>query len=247
MKVALCLSGELRRVDLFFPIIKKNILEPYNPDIFISTWKMTADVPTSRVNTNRDPKEISSIEYVCDLYKPKSLHFQEYTTEIKERLKKVGNTSQDNLLCMTFHIYFVNLLSCYRSFLNDKYYDVVIRHRFDYGIKSSIKFEEYDLTKINIPNEHAYGGYQDQFAFGNTQAMNIYANWFVKLPDIENAYAASSGLPPKYDWTEHPWNPESALQRYLDISNVSVNLIDDLKIVYPWCTKEEIEEEYISG
>ena len=61
MKIALCVSGELRRVDLFYPIIYKNILEPYNPDVFISTWDIPTNIPTSVANTVRDPTEISTL------------------------------------------------------------------------------------------------------------------------------------------------------------------------------------------
>jgi hypothetical protein len=241
MKTALCLSGELRRIDLFFPIIKSTIINKYSPDIFISTWKLDGSIPTSVVNTCRNPLEISTIEYVTNLYNPKGINIHEYNLEIKNRLKSIGNTYQDNVLCMAFHIFKCHTLAKDRELLTNNMYDLVIRSRFDIGIKTQIEFEKYNLNHINIPNGQSYGGYQDQFAFGNSDVMSTYSSWFTHVSQIENTYRDNSHLyTNQYPLPGYPWHPESALKRYLDNTTIKILLIDNLRIAYPWCTAEEI-------
>jgi len=244
MRVALCLSGELRRVLEFFPIIRNNILEPYDPDVFISTWDMPPNIATSVANTVRDPQEISTISTVCKLYNPDGLYVQQYSDEIKQYLTGLGETRNDNLLSMAFHIMKSIRLSQERASLTNKPYDIVIRHRFDYGVKD-IQFENHDLNAINIPSEHDYGGYQDQFAFGRPHVMEIYADWRLHVVQIENAFARQTGLPTnENDCAGFPWQPEAALKRYLDCTQAPVCLMDGLSIRYPWCTIKEIGELY---
>ena len=243
MNVALCLSGELRRVKLFYPAIKKHILDPYQPDVFISTWGMPENIATSRANTHRDPTEIATIEEALDMFKPVATYTQQYSLDIKKNLKSYGNTPHDNLLCMSYHILQSITLATHRALLLGQDYDLIIRYRFDYAVR--IKFEDYPLDHINIPDEHAYGGYQDQFAFGNMKAMAIYGTWFHHLPNIENYLAQTKRLPTSQtNRPGMPWHPESALKRYLTSVTTSVNLIQNVDIRYPWCTKEEIEELY---
>jgi len=244
MNTALCISGELRRLPLFFPIIDKHILQPYAPDIFVSTWNMPHDAVTSVGNTVRDKLDISSIEEMCKLYNPTGLYVQKYSSQIKTYLTGIGKTNNDNLLCMAFNIHKSILLANDRALLTNKPYDLIVRYRFDYGVKN-IKFENYDLNKINIPNEHGYNGYQDQFAFGNQQAMYTYANWVFQIAVNENAFAKERDLSTnRHTHPGFPWHPESSLKRYLDTSQISVNLIDGLSIVYPWCSETEIGELY---
>ncbi len=38
MKLALCLSGHLRTFDQVFQNLKENVLDRYNPDVFLHTW-----------------------------------------------------------------------------------------------------------------------------------------------------------------------------------------------------------------
>jgi hypothetical protein len=243
MRVALCISGELRRVKTFFPAIERHILEPYNPDVFISTWDMPSGIPTSVALTERDPAKLATFDETVDMYKPLGTYRQKYDEEIKKYLKSVGNTPTDNLLCMSFHIMKSLTLAMERTQLTGQLYDVIVRYRFDYAVK--IKFEDFDMSNINIPAEHGYGGYQDQFAFGGTNAMMTYGLWFPNLPIIERDYAQANNLPTNLlDRPPMPYNPESALKRYLTLTNTKVSLIQNLEIRYPWSKPEEIEELY---
>ena len=243
MRTALCISGELRRVKLFYPAIKKHILDPYQPDVFISTWDMPAGIATSKANTHRDPTEMATMEEVVDMFKPVGTYTQQYSLDIKRNLTSYGNTPHDNLMCMSYHILQSITLATHRAMLLGCNYDLVIRYRFDYAIR--IKFEDYDLTRINIPEEHAYGGYQDQFAFGNMKVMAIYGTWFHYLPHMENYLAQSKGLSTNQTNTPGmPWHPESALKRYLTSVTAPIHLIQNVEIRYPWCTQEEIEVLY---
>lgn len=248
MKVALCLSGELRRAQLFYPIIYKHILEPYNPDVFVSTWDMPPNIPTSVAETVRDPLELASLDEIKEMYEPVAVHTQQYSLEIKTFLKSIGGTNTDNILCMSYNIMKANSLSKDREVLTNTVYDIVIRHRFDHVVRN-IKLEDYDLTKINILDGHEYGGYNDMFAFGDRDSMDIYSSWFLNLSIIENAFARETGLPTNlHDRKYYPWQPEGSLKRFLDKAGATPNIIYNdsqdkpmhTHAIFPWEPAEEI-------
>ena len=242
MRTALCISGELRRVSVFFPAIKKHILEKYNPDVFISTWNMPDGIITSRSNTIRDKSEVNSIDETNKLYEPTGIYIQKYGMDIKNAINDRNKTQKDNLICMAFHINKSINLARDRSILLNEEYDLIIRYRFDYAIK--INFEDYDWTKINIPIAHSYEGYHDQFAFGNPLVMYQYADWFVHIEQIENDHAKIVPLT-EDTWKPYvPWHPESALKRYLDNINVPINLIDPVPSRYCGSCDEEVRQLY---
>jgi hypothetical protein len=83
------------------------------------------------------------------------------------------------------------------------------------------------------------------FAFGNSNAMNIYSNWFLNIPSIENEYANKTNMSTTRSASRsYPWHPESSLKRYLDISNIEVNLLDISQIIYPRCPDSKIRRRY---
>jgi hypothetical protein len=200
---------------------------------------MPDDIPTSLGNTVRLKEELNTLDEVLDMYKPEGYYVHAYNLSIKNYLRSIGQTKFDNLMCMAFHIMQSIKLANDRYQISGQEYDLVIRYRFDYGIK--IKFEDYDLNKINIPDEHGYKGYQDMFAFGNMKVMSLLGLWFRYLQDVESCRPsnwAATNSPGK------PWHPETTYRRYVDQLNVPIGLIKGLDIVYPWCDKKQIEAFY---
>jgi hypothetical protein len=67
MRVAVCISGELRTYKENYESLKKNILDPYDADVFLSSWNTTS--AQDKYN-NKITLPISKRE-LLDLYKPK--------------------------------------------------------------------------------------------------------------------------------------------------------------------------------
>lgn len=60
-------------------------------------------------------------------------------------------------------------------------YDVYVRSRGDVILHGKIDFHEFEYTdnRIFIPTGNDYYGINDQFAFGNYQAMKVYYNLYL--------------------------------------------------------------------
>lgn len=170
MKIALCMSGQPRSLEAGFEYHKRNLLDQYQVDVFVHSWHSTFDTK------------------VLDLYKPvsylyESPKFFEYNQKWSdiERRRDIGGWTPRSIVSMWYSVYKSNeLKSEYENKFNFKY-DWVIRSRFDYALNIVIPF----ITLNSIPlylaareegsnDDHAC----DQFAFGNSDIMNIYSKIF---------------------------------------------------------------------
>lgn len=91
MKVALCISGQMRTFKSCFNSIDKFILRPFSPDIFISTWDQ---IGGSEVQSKRDGKNFKnnknsiSKDMLCDFYKTENVCVESFIES--EILKKAS-------------------------------------------------------------------------------------------------------------------------------------------------------------
>lgn len=172
MKIALCLSGQPRSFKRGYEYHKKNLLDHYDVDVFIHTWK------------NNNEKEL---EEYFDLYKPVSKMVEdplvgEFDTMYKNTPNAVAHPPR-----FTVSMLFSMLRSCELKITHEMAtkttYDWVIKSRSDYALNVKIPFEELNGDKLYIPNcrmspDRDFGN--DQFAFGNSDVMNrrmtIYHN-----------------------------------------------------------------------
>lgn len=169
MKIALCLSGQPRSYRQGFEYHKKNLLDHYDVDVFIHTWK------------GPDLNDLIS------LYKPIWFMQEEPLTQPFD----IMYPNTPNAVAHPPRFTVSMLYSIYKSYemkvqyeLHKKFtYDWVIKSRTDYALNVKIPFEELDKTKLYIPNcrmvpERDFGN--DQFAFGSSSVMNrrmsIYLN-----------------------------------------------------------------------
>jgi hypothetical protein len=99
---------------------------------------------------------------------------------------------------------------------NNITFDCVIRSRFDSDIISELEIESYDLSKVNIPIGKDWGGLNDQFAFGNSDSMDIYSDLINNLSSVNSLY-----------------HPETMLQNYITLKNLNINrCVLDARIHY---------------
>jgi len=163
MKIALCFSGQARSFEQGYEFYKSNLLDHYNVDVYIHTWKFAEQ--------NR----------FVELYKPHSIDTQ--IPPLGDFDNKYTNTSNAVKHPPRFTYRMLYSMNEVAQMIHGEY-DWVIKSRTDYALNVKIPFEELDNTKLYIPNcrmvpERDFGN--DQFAFGSQETMMKYMSTFQNL------------------------------------------------------------------
>lgn len=175
MKIAICLSGHLRTYEKTYQSIYDQLLNKYDCDIFISTWKNLGNIKFAGGN-DTEKSEFVDIETIKKIYNPISIVMDDAETEsISNKLKKeyeglkLGNGDKmSQLMIMMYKIWDVNRLKREYEEKNNLRYDVVIRGRFDVYFKPP-KIETA-LNKIQATPGHM--GVTDFVFAGPSSLMN---------------------------------------------------------------------------
>lgn len=216
MKVALLLSGQYRDGDKTLLNLKKNLLDKYNVDIFIS-------------NNYDDIPEVGG-EFLKKLYNPKGIVSSKYSEDFPKILKnchyysKHPETNPETVFRMWYSIKQANLLKSMYESENGFKYDIVIKSRFDLDLIDENIFLKTDKNTIFIPIgwDHR-DGCNDLFAYGDSDSMSYYCNLYYKLLP----YLEEDG---------QILHPEGLLKHHLNISDISVMrtsikmLLRDMKV-----------------
>jgi hypothetical protein len=175
MKIALCFSGQARSFEKGYEYYKRNLLDHYDVDVYIHSWKF----PES--------------EKMIELYRPRACQFE--TPLVNDANEKYTNTPNASKYPpqSTFNMFY-SMFEC--SQMIGKEYDWIIRSRPDYALNVKIPFEELDNTKLYIPNcrmvpERDFGN--DQFAFSSWENMLSYMSTYIFLDDYYNEGAQFIG------------------------------------------------------
>lgn len=221
MRACVLLSGQIRNNKDVYMSIKKNLIDVYNADVFISTW-----TPTS--------KDDSTIDELISNYNPVAIEVESYDLDFYETFKQMVSPQWDlspetnavSVFSMHYKIMKVNRLKEVYEKTNGFTYDIVIRTRFDLSIDSPLNYIIPEKNHLYIPRGYDHRrGYNDLFAIGSSESINYYSNIFNNLTQILN-----SG---------HLLHPESLLKVYLDMSGLQlVRPLMDLSLrgikVYGW-------------
>lgn len=170
MKIAVCLSGQPRSLQRGHEYIAKNLLEPYSPDVFVSTWDNV--VPTSdwlSINFLYDPKVIVGQKSLSPDY------FDKYT-RIASPQHPAYNTA-----CMLYQVYKANELKREYELQQGFTYDIVVRLRFDFALNTVLNFENIEPWKLYVPNcrqDPHRVMCNDQLAWGSSEVMDAYSQTF---------------------------------------------------------------------
>jgi hypothetical protein len=117
----------------------------------------------------------------------------------------------DNIFNMYYNLYKVNQLRVQYEQENNFKYDAVIRARSDVGLPNEVNINDYDLSAsvVIMPDERWYGSppANDQFGFGNSDAMSIYSG---TMPCLE-----------EYVKQVADFGPEALLGHHLNSNKVS--------------------------
>jgi len=172
MKIALCFCGQTRSFEKGFEYYKRNLLDHYDVDVYIHSWK-------------RDMSEGETS--IVDLYKPKNFLFEDPPETNADQIY----TNTPNPIKHPPRFTYYMLYSMYNvSKLIEGEYDWVIKTRTDYALNVTIPFDQLDNSKLHIPNcrmvpERDFGN--DQFAFSSQENMMKYMSTFLHIDEYYNA------------------------------------------------------------
>lgn len=197
MRVALCLSGQMRTYERCYSNLKKYILEPLRPDVFIHTWEKKG-IWTQAKNFKSIKDEYVDIKKLKDLYNPKCIEIDEfahyYTEELKgvkvpETLKQKEPKHYKGTLPMFYKIWACNQLKTDWEERHQFEYDVVIRLRPDLLLHEELPNFTLNRPDIIWHNTAHKGEYNtpywqvsDKFVISNSKNMDYYSSVFLKLP-----------------------------------------------------------------
>lgn len=231
MKVALLLSGHFRDARGSFPSINKRILQPYSPDVFISTWnpddnsRMTSSIKNSGI------EDTFSYDEILKNYLPRCMKSEDFNSPgMRKIIDKAweldlygpmnGEISPVSILSMWYKINScLKLMEEFEQSCNFKY-DFIIKGRFDIQIHDDLEIGEIKNV-VNIPPGFDWReGFNDILAWGCRDSMVHYCSLHHKIED----YVKRDGV---------FFHPETMLKHHLvkssfgvDRPNVRVSLRD---------------------
>jgi hypothetical protein len=182
MKVALILSGQFREAKYCYKGFKENILDIYNPDVFISTWTNSFNItPSGWFGLYQ--KDDCTLSEVMEMYNPKSIELETFDDDNYQPFKKMADnldskinhvTKTVNVNSMWYKRHRANLLRENFEKLNNFKYDLVISSRFDLEFLEPLSFQ-LEENKLSIPIGFDWSnGLCDLFAMGNSDIMSEY-------------------------------------------------------------------------
>lgn len=173
MRIAVCISGQPRAYKQGYEYLKKNLLDHYDCNVFIHTWK----------------NGVYSSDDVLALYQPIKGVAEDYFEFAEVLNQKYTNTPNAKTFppanaAFAYYSIFKSMMMKVEHEVRTKAYDWVVKTRFDYALNARIPFEQLDRNKIYIPNcrmvpARDFGN--DQFAFGSSPIMNQYMSTFLHL------------------------------------------------------------------
>jgi len=223
MNVAICLSGAIKFVDNGLHTINK-ISSLYNTKLFIHSWEIE-----DFINFNSHSLSIRNVSLsngnfsyydhyennMFDKYKYENISIERYEDKQKYFQDIFNNIKFDiyeqrhdlGVLSMFYSIYKSNELKVQYEKKNNIKFDCVIRIRSDSLIRNDLILTEYNMNNLNIPNGGDWGGLNDQFAFGNSDVMNLYSETFNNIKKIKRSM----------------YHPEMILRESMELYSINID------------------------
>lgn len=217
LRVALCISGQMRTFRQCHRGLKKHVLDPLNPDVFVHTWSNSGYThhlkqlmeEMGRVGEFEVAEERVTYETLDDLYAPSKAVIEDfdpsYTYELEgksvpESLKQAEPNHCKGALPMYFKIKRCNdLKSTWEQEHNFKY-DLVIRLRPDLMFQESIPaevIEQRDILWYEEGGGNPSYQFNDKFALSNSEFMDYYTSVWDHLDEYWRE-PLGDGTPKKY-------------------------------------------------
>lgn len=173
-KLALCLSGQPRSYFDAYQYIKKNLLDHFNVDVFVHSWK----------NSNK-LIQLKIYEEINSIYSPKLLLFDNALDETINSDLVVPNSSHPAHFCtsMFYSLHKADHFRIASEICLGQRYDFVIRTRFDHALNCVLDFNRMKKGKVYISKDTDGPNplLNDQFAIADPETMKIYSSTFLFL------------------------------------------------------------------
>lgn len=227
MRVAICISGFLRLCETTFESFRRCLIEPFEPDIFISTWEAEG-------GGGQRADEVAAI------YRPKAVEVESWPEVLASwgdltpwESRKRRDVTVPNVLGMFYKIYRANQLKRAAEAAQGGRYDVVVRVRTDLMFYDAPNLARTVPGYVAIGNTFGYGGLPDLFASGDSASMDVYADLFRRIA----AYVNEGCI-------VHPemlleWHVKRALPQGVAFSDVPYRLVRPAGTAAPtvWCIR----------
>jgi hypothetical protein len=220
MRIALCFSGQLRTFEECFPYIEDNLIKANPQHEFDMIGYFNSDNNLIYDELKDYPFKLLLVEPDVEL---PNLMYQDnkYTINYPPRSKAV--------FYQLYAIQNANKLRKQYEQDNNFEYDFVVRIRPDFKYLDSVDLSNLEFDKIYLPLENDHFGYNDRFAIGSREVMEVYMNrfdfWMKQHPEIVN-------------YTTHI---ETNLKIWLDINTIPID-----RIPFSYCTcRVDGDVEYV--
>lgn len=189
MKLALVLTGHMRCWEKVFPNTFEKIINKYETDVFIHTWKDEAwwDPHSSAGFVTNSPN--INIDSMIKTYKPVSMVVQDFN-DYKDDLEKQSEIYENyyhvrkNIISMFYKLnQGITLMEEY-SMRTGKQYDLVIRMRPDIIFNEDLpNFDPKYFYTISHKN-HLSQGTGDTFQASNPFILSFFSRILLIMPQI---------------------------------------------------------------
>lgn len=212
--------------------LKKNVLDIYNPDIYIHTWKtyghsligVGEDVHKKRFvveGFDRDSLEVD-IELAKKLLCPVKMVVEDYNdieAELQKEAEFIDGSRRDwhdstpsSLISLWRKIYLCNSLI-------EGEYDLVIRSRPDILFRKELDISDQFNTSIITPLEQSYKVISDILAYSSQKNMNVYSELYKNIRYLQEN-------------TNVKMNTHHLLKKWLEVNGISnLQIPIDIKIM----------------
>jgi hypothetical protein len=183
-RVAVCVAGQARAVEENFECIKRCILDPLQPDVFVHTWK----APEEEVAAYpQDPHKL------IEMYSPKEWSISEPIDFPQHDFDVITQPTGDLLAwhfqrinSMYYSIYEANELK--KGYEHDKAftYDWVIRLRTDVILAGTLDLGLCDPNFMYLHLQELPDNLRcnDVFAFSSSENMDVYSSCYGDMSQI---------------------------------------------------------------
>ena len=209
MKVALCLSGQPRVVDIGYQKLSQAILQHNDVDVFIHTWFDPKNKITQTVIPGRESHTLDSlaIEKLQRYYQPKKILVEKpkswkrsygfpdkcftnawtWALEVQGGLDVAKEYINNTTHSMFYSMMMANLIKEQYSAETGVEYDLVIRNRIDYSPHVVLNLNDISIdddTLVYQDLNQPDGMISDWFGMGTTNTMNVFCGVYNQIGQL---------------------------------------------------------------
>lgn len=223
MKVALCISGLMRTYKETSKSVVRHICQRYDTDIFVSTWsilgksvskfsRQSTDDLVSKFTIHNVYPNLTRELAIDDYSEFKANNNHNWCKEKYEWTKannREGICRVEHLFAMCYKIKHCNAMKNEYAAARQVHYDCVIRCRADLLFNRTLKIVDIKPNTIYTPSIDTWNRVNDQFAYGDAQAMDIYSSLYNHIEEYDKINGMNITC------------PEMVLQHHLKVNNIT--------------------------